>query len=471
MITNPAAATARVTATSRADSTQSDTSPPFTLATAFPSGPGSVASTTTTGSGIRIYEHAAAANGGRVYASWPVNAEGATSVQLMVSRSDDGGKTWSAPVAAVDADLGNGSTTSNGQLECPAIAVDPANPDVLYTFSTINNANSLSAVVQDGADPAYVFSVSTDGGRTFTPTVITTAFAALSPCPDITSPAPNTVVITAAGGGCEPTLNSPPDLYVWSDSNRGAGFRTGTYDENHAWWADGETGALWRLRGDASCDTDLQVFANGSNGASGQEIESPRLFSNGKGRLCITYAATDNNGNNGSIENTFVQCSTDAGQTFTPPLELDANLTANNQPTGAFGPGGAAAIVWTDVSNPTAGQTLYVAISADNGATFGTPIAISTIDVPGTPSVVYDADGVLWVSYVVSLGGGFQAVVDKTCDNGRTFSGPVIVSDTANIDILGPVLLDTGADAPAIYGELSNSQSGAYWQAAYTLAP
>ena len=441
-----------VTAQREGNPSQLDTTPPFTLATAFPSTASPITGSTGDLEGgnpaIGVYQHAAAASGSRVYAAWAVNPDGGTEVKLMVARSDDGGATWSAGVAAIDAQILNGETTVGGGIDCPAVAVDAGNPDVVYAIGSVDVYNSITQSVGDATnDPAFVLAVSTDGGKTFAQTVLSTAFATLFACEDVSSPAPDTVVVTAPGGT---DCGVYPDIYVWSDPNRGAGFQTGTFDDNHAWWADGLYGSLYILQGPNDCTADLAEDANGGNGASGQVIESPRTFTDGRGHLCLAYAAEFQP--SPTVENVYVQCSADAGKTFAEPVAIDPQLGNDNQPVGAFGPGGLAAVVWTQVLPETNDQKLYLAVSADGGGTFGAPIPVPTADLPYSPSVYVDQGGVIWISYMMSDGSQYSLVVDKTCDNGATFSGALQIQGTTSFGVMAPSLLNTGAPAPILVG-------------------
>jgi hypothetical protein len=239
-------------------------------------------------------------------------------------------------------------------------------------------------------------------------------------------------------------------MYVWSDANRGAGFGTGSWDQNNAWWADGVNGSLYILKGTSNCTTDLAEAANGGSGASGQVTESPRMFTDGKGHLCLAYAATPQVA--GTIENVYVQCSPDGGLTFAQPVEIDPALGVDNQPVGAFGPGGLAAVAWVNVVVSANDQQLYLAVTTNGGATFGPPILVSTPAIPDSPSIYVDASGLIWISYMVADGAAYALMVDKSCDNGATFSGAVQVHGTTSFGVLAPALLGTGAPAPILVG-------------------
>jgi hypothetical protein len=248
---------------------------------------------------------------------------------------------------------------------------------------------------------------------------------------------------------------------VWTDTARGAGFQTGHTDDNGYYWADGRSTALDILRGGTDCLTDLSAEFNASQDVSGGVIESPRMFTDGLGHLCLTYAGEPQAAP--ETEDVYIQCSNDAGKTYTQPLEVDANLGSANQPNGAFGPGGLAAVVWTrSTADQQQPQQLYLAISTDGAATFGAPIVVPTSDLPDSPSVYIDAGGIIWISYMMSPGGGSSYLyVDKSCDKGATFSGAVQLQGNATFGVIAPSLLGAGAAAPIVVG-LEDTQHVTY---------
>jgi hypothetical protein len=56
-------------------------------------------------------------------------------------------------------------------------------------------------------------------------------------------------------------------------------------------------------------------------------------------------------------------------------------------------------------------------------------------------------------------------MVDKSCDNGATFSGAVQVHGTTSFGVLAPSLLGTGGPAPILVGLEDNMH------VAYSLSP
>jgi hypothetical protein len=158
-------------------------------------------------------------------------------------------------------------------------------------------------------------------------------------------------------------------------------------------------------------------------------------------------------------EDVYIQCSNDAGKTYTQPLALDANLGNANQPNGAFGPAGLAAVVWT---HAVAGvQQLALTVSTNGGATFGAPIQVPTAVPPFSPSVYIDADGIIWISYLGDDGTGAYLYVDKSCDGGATFSGAVLLQNNVTDGVIAPALLGTAAAAPIVVG-LEDTQHVVY---------
>jgi hypothetical protein len=448
---------ATVTATSMADPNLSATAQ-VTLATAFPSTAHSIGGspgTNTISGAVGVYHHEIAAKGDRVYTVWP--EYGTSTLAVKIARSDDGGATWKPATTATPITL---EANSQASVECPAIAIDAGNPDVIYVTSRVGAGTSLGDLVgvQDGT---LVLSVSSDGGTTFTQTVLR-ANADAGYCADVISPAPNTVIVEDPTGDCD----VDKDIWVFSDTNRGAGFATGTKVSANEYEANGDTHGLESADGRACGDAaKLAIEQNGSTGLSGEAVESPRMFT-ANGRVCITYIAVQN-GLTGTPEHAYEQCSDDLGKTFSLPVMLDPatpNGAAHSHSVGAFGPNHTAAVAFVH----QIGQQgfIFLATSTDGGQTFGAPAQVPTYSLPGTntpgpainPTISYDAAGVLWIAYRVDDGGvSDRIVVDKSCDGGHTWSGSVLVNGTEQqiIDatfpnMKWPALFPTSGKAPRL---------------------
>jgi len=428
---------ASVTATSKADPNLSATAQ-VTLATAFPSAAqpiGSSPGTDLIGGTVGVYQHEIANKGDRVYTIWPNNPAGSNTPSVLVARSNDGGVTWQAPATAVPITLKAGTDTTDSWAECTAIAIDAANPDIVYATTRITGANHYGEMVGAPDEPTLIYAVSTDGGATFTQTVLR-ATTGTGICADIISPKPNTVIVEDPTGDCD----TDRDAWVFSDANRGAGFATGTVVSMNEYEAHGNTGGLDSADKRACSDpAKLTIEQNGTSGLGGEATESPRMFVNAAGRVCISYVAIAN-GLTGTPEHAYEQCSDDLGVTFDAPVTLDPATPAgagHSHTVGAFGPNNAAAVAFVH----QIGQDgfIFLATSSDGGETFGAPTQVPTYSLPDTttpgpalnPTVLYDATGVLWIAYRVYDGGvSDRIVVDKSCDGGHTWSGSVLVNGT-----------------------------------------
>jgi hypothetical protein len=169
--------------------------------------------------------------------------------------------------------------------------------------------------------------------------------------------------------------------------------------------------------------TDCTVVSNGGNGG-------PWLASNGQGKVCIfsPYYLCPSPADDGVT----VQCSTDGGNTWANLVTL-ANPPVNSSayPTGAVSPGGKIAVTWVNTVPPDGGTNdeVFIAFSDDGGQTFGAPVQYPTaqqlvLGGPSYPAVAWENDDVLWLGQSV-LGSSVHAFVDKTCDQGMSWSGTV----------------------------------------------
>lgn len=455
----PSPAAATVTAASVAD-TNAKASADVTLATAFPGGAkkllGSLGMNATGGTGI--YAHVVATQGSRVYAAFPDDSDTARKL-LKVVRSDDGGVTWKTPVDALSVSI---LEQSSGEgLECPAIAIDAGDPDVVYVIGRVSPENDYSQPLDQDLDGAQtqLFGVSTDGGKTWKTDVLHIG-AGGTICADLASPAADTVVVSAPGwDGCTMGADDARDIFVWSDANRGEAFADGTATDSPAeYFANGYVDSLHDLAGDGCTYAHVWPAGDGGTDASGDATESPRLFTDGAGNLCVTYVGNIYPKSGDTITNVYAQCSTDAGQSFSKPQKIDPALPGATSAMGAFGPGGVAALTYSTVDSPDG--KLYVAIAADS-ATFGAPITVPTYVEPDggnasqalNPVVAYDSAGVLWLTYRTYDSG--TLVVDKSCDGGQTWSGAVALTTGtptrkwttfSTIDAPAPVVYSWGDD-------------------------
>jgi hypothetical protein len=443
-----------------------------TLATAFPGEaralPGAPGMAALGGAGT--YAHVVAARGSRVYAAWPDDSDPSTAL-LEVARSDDGGATWKSAVTAISAAVLDDSFGSAGGLECPALAIDAGDPNVIYAVGHVSAENEYGKPLEDSTSgpQTELLAVSTDGGAKWQ-TYVLHVGAAGDVCADVASPSPDNVVVVSPGWSCTEGDEELRDLFVWSDASRGQGFADGANTDVPAeYFANGYVSSLGNLTGD-DCGPDHLIPLSGPGTEdSGGAAESPRLFTDGAGNLCVTYVGEVVAEDAASVANVYVQCSTDAGHTFSDPQKLDdSGLTGFTSATGAFGPGGVLAVAYATAGSPD--HRLYVTVSND-GKTFGEPTRVPTYfenNVPSqaqSPALAFDPNGVLWLGYGTAESG--SVVVDKSCDGGQSFSGPVAVTQGTKQSATRkwPAFAATDAAAPPLFAWGSDDV------ASFTLAP
>jgi hypothetical protein len=385
------------------------------LATAFPGAAATIPSSQFNFVGTYVRSHVVAASGNTVYSVW--SGPSSMAPQLFLSSSQDGGNTWKAPVVAISANLDQGA--SFVPFDCGSVAIDAGNASVVYLYGFVDGPTTQGDAASTGGNNGHTgfFAVSTDGGATFTQSVLSNGWGNF--CGDIVSPAANTVVIA---GPCGTSGCAQQDFLVWSDTNRGAAFTSGRVIATNvdSYIAGGDTQGLANL-----------------DGNHGLSFAQPELFTNGTGEVCITYSAEPTGDNSGSAGSPYVQCSSDLAHTFSAPLNLHPTVSDNRETweTGAIGPNGTVAVAWASGDNAASGS--FIALSSDGGKTFGAPASLPAYVFPGNSSgspgpyldLQFDSSGILWLTYRPYDGNGTtRVVVDKSCDGGKTWSGAVLVN-------------------------------------------
>lgn len=403
----PSPSTATVKATRQ---TQSATAS-ITLATAFPGTPVDLARTA--GNTYGDFVHAYAASGGRAYAL----TGGATANGL--SKSTDGGVTWGAPVSLP---VGDGYAS--------AVAIDAGNPDVVYV--TVHRGDENASSILELAK-------STDGGATFTTKPLYSGGNGDVARPDVVSPAPNHVVVSAPAPWQDSTLGQQGIVNLVFHDGAGGSFPAATLFDN------GYKASSVPLADQTPRTNGMLIETN--TGRFG-----PHLATNGAGKVCVTYAEYDINGV--VPENHWVKCSSDGGATWGQPVSA---VTGRSQdlarPRIAVSKDGQVVVVtyskFADSSLDELGQTAFK-VSIDGGATWGAEKVQADVPDPAadgaklavsSPEVLVDAAGVIW--FARQIGNGLRLQVDKSCDKGATLSGAVDLPITT--PIYNPALFETSA--------------------------
>jgi hypothetical protein len=178
-------------------------------------------------------------------------------------------------------------------------------------------------------------------------------------------------------------------------------------------------------------------FSRSSDG--GATFSSPQnLSTDPNGSLAPQIAVDPSGGINVVWEDStspndiFFSRSSDGGATFSTPKNISNNPAGANNPYLAVDSGGNINVVW--VGSPrTAPSIIFFSRSSDGGATFSTPIAVSTNPSHG-PLVAVDFAGNINVTWIEGLDGPFHAAFSRSSDGGATFTAPKQISGLSEVD-------------------------------------
>lgn len=340
------------------------------------------------------------------------------------------------------------SSYHTGYLSCASAAVDAVDPQTVYL---VYYAGHGDMNVATGA--TMRLAVSTDGAKTFPKEYVIADSKGSIPnliCPDVTSPSGDHVVVAGvvADFGVD---NSPTHVGTWTSAAKGANI--GPVGTPLTCTSCPDTGIFYNTTdtNTGASVTDKGIQDDGNN-------FGPRLASNGKGALCVTFSYE---GSPNSA--TEVQCSKDNGATWTTPLNL-GSPSGKIHPTVAISPSGKIAVSWaTDVSGKT---QQFIAISSDGGTTFAAPVqhpAFDTnVEIFENPVVGWESDDILWVAATANVANFDTLYVDKTCDMGTSWSGAVQVGRFDNSSLMmttkGMVVGGYNTSTPSVAAILLNAQ-------------
>ncbi len=352
------------------------------------------------------FEKRFSANGKDVYAAF-IDANGS---QTAVFHSTDGGLTFPGPSVVAHMPAVSSAT----------VVADAVTPGVAYLvyYSEHEETNDIGGTMR--------VAVSTDFGSTFPNEFV--AFDTSSPGqnpglrPDIVSSSMGHVIVAemqARGtGSWIQTFTSGAQA-----ANLGVKGTPGKY-------VNEPSGSPYLAATDTNAAAVIPCSIEGHGGQSGA-----RIFSNGKGAACITYLvdAPDLPGPNcAALAGVYVQCSMDDGAMWTAPKQwaepVNTTSSDKNYPTGSMSPSGKIAITWVDATSGNDEVMVAFSTAADPTTfTIKTYPKQSRIDAEGSmaaftnqPAVAWQGDNILWLAQTVDKP---ILLVDKTCDDGATWSG------------------------------------------------
>jgi hypothetical protein len=130
--------------------------------------------------------------------------------------------------------------------------------------------------------------------------------------------------------------------------------------------------------------------------------------------------------------------STDGGTTFSAPTNISANAHYSQGSHPVVGPDGTLYVFWDGSTRLASTNSTYVVKSTDGGATFSSPLQVSTLtETAGVQNTVFrvnsyqaaavDLNGVVYVTWATEIAGSSVAVYSKSTDAGATWSTPTPV--------------------------------------------
>jgi BNR repeat-like domain len=212
-------------------------------------------------------------------------------------------------------------------------------------------------------------------------------------------------------------------------------------------------------------------FSRSSDG--GATFSAPQNLSNAPAGSSGPQIAVDSSDNinviwsdytPGYYADVFFSRSTDGGSTFSAPVQVSGGSGARGT-SMALDTAGNIYIAWAEYWTSAGGSYgMFIRQSSDGGATFSSPIAVSTSLTSSGPQVAIDSAGNINVAWV-----GYQCcyvVFSRSSDGGATFTAPKVISYTSE-DLGFRMTLDSKGNIYAVLDsqpsdtiDLSHSSDG-----------
>ena len=367
---------------------------------------------------VSIYQHQIAASGSRVYAIWnAVDANTLSSVN--VQSSDDGSAAWNAAVPVNDSD----GVTS---LDCTGIVVDPGNPMTVYAtyrFGGGTAAASTKDIYDQRERLGHArFRCQHRRRQDWKNTVIASENGGTGVCADIASPLAGHVIIE------DPIASNTSFIDLWESANKGADFNT-TPDGNGQFFASGHLASLARRLQRAILCTFLARPKRGYDRR--HRIAAPLHRRLGHSLHCLSRELPDRDcaargasmleRSRDYVLGSDVVRREQAGRPGSSPdgrvpRQWKRHARLVERTIGEQRRPPRAELRWSE--DIRSGADSYRVHDRRPGGRRPGPI----------PDVIYDG-ATLWIAYYVGDGVmSDRMVIDKSCDNAITWSGPMLVN-------------------------------------------
>lgn len=330
---------------------------------------------------------------GALHAVYEAFEAGSKVPDIYYSSSRDGGKKWSAAV--------NISKTP-GISRDPAIA---AGDGILVAVWLDTSAGEKNPDVWGAR--------STDGGKTWSAPVD------ISQTPGVSA---EPAVAIGPGGAVHA---------VWSDTSEGE-------KSPDVWYAgSADQGVTWSKG----------VNVSKTPGISSQ----PAVAAGPGGEVYVAWADTASGDGSPDV---YFTSSKDAGKTWAAAVDISNTPGVSSNPDVAADASGIY-VTWQDTISGAGSPDIFVATSADHGATFGKPLDISNTPGVSSDPAIAARDGSVVVIWCDTSDGHDQnpdIFAAVSADHGASFGKPVDISNTPGVSRLPDVTI-AGGKIAAIWEE------------------
>ncbi|HTD24707.1 MAG TPA: sialidase family protein [Terriglobales bacterium] len=387
--------------------------------------------------------------------------ESTNSANVMFSRSIDGGLTFSTPI--------NLSNNPSGAIG-PSLALD-ASGNIYVAWSGVANfANGATAIF---------FTRSTDGGSTFsTPVNVSGPQPAVGASgQSMILDSGGNVYLVWSGSFDNNSLTYGPVFFSLS-SDGGATFSPPVQVSNDqtqraqvAVDASGNIDVVWYESVNGGGGHDPVFFSQSSD--RGATFSTPITVSGDTFFPPEQQMTVDSQGNiyvvenldptqNGVDRDVWLAYSSDGGTTFS--MTNISNNPGSNGPTQgqiALDSAGNVNVVWVE---PTQLQIFYRR-STDGGATFSDPVNVSndSFGYIENPQIIADPGGNINVVWDQNTGQFFDILFSRSSDGGSTFSSPQNISHDQGNSVTPVMAVDSLADAYFVWRDDSPHQNPPVW--------
>ena len=156
----------------------------------------------------------------------------------------------------------------------------------------------------------------------------------------------------------------------------------------------------------------------------------------------------------------FFASSSNGGRSFTAPKSISGNVLYDQGSRPVVGPDGSLYVFFTGATRSAAGDSTYVVKSTDGGASWGKPLAISTLVDSAVlrdtafrdnsfPAAAAAPNGDLYATWTTMITGASTAVYSKGTNGGTTWSAPARVFAAAKQTAEGYPAGTLSAPSPA----------------------